>query len=291
MKIGLFARYLKEVDFKFVQSLLESFEERRIEVSFYKSFWESIKEKIVLNKDYELFTEKSVLDVDFLLTLGGDGTLLNALPFVKCTPIPVLGVNLGNLGFLTSVGKENIESLADNLIQGRYSIDERTLLSLDSPKEQFHNENSFALNELSIHRKDDFSLLGISLFIDDTYVTDYFGDGLIVATPTGSTAYSLSCGGPILTPDSECFVITPIAAHTLTLRPIIIHDKAVIKLVIRQFRNNYFVSMDSQRIAFETPIEIVVSKADFMLKLVRMEHNTFYTSIRNKLMWGENNKR
>ncbi|MDL2315029.1 NAD kinase [Bacteroidales bacterium OttesenSCG-928-C19] len=289
MNVGIFARYIKENDIEYVQFLLDSLHKKNIKVFFYKPFWDDIQSDIKTDITPQLFTENCFLNVDFLLTLGGDGTLLNALPFVMNTSTPVLGINLGNLGFLTSVGKEGIECLVDNLILKKYSIDERTLLCVNSPTELFPN-NPFALNELSIHRKDDFTLLGISLFIDDQYVTDYFGDGLIVATPTGSTAYSLSCGGPILTPDSKCFVITPIAAHTLTLRPIVIHDQSKIKLIVRQFKKNFYVSLDSQRIAIDTSVEICLSKADSSLKLVRMENNTFYTSIRNKLMWGESNR-
>ena len=291
MKIGIFSRYFKDEDLQFVLILLESFHRNHIKLSLFKPFWERIKEHFHSIPEPELFTENENLDVDFLLTLGGDGTLLNALSFVQCKSIPVLGINLGNLGFLTSVGKDDIEHLAENILQKRYSIDERTLLSVELPKGYDNPYNGFALNELSIHRKDDFSLLGISLFIDGQYVADYNGDGLIIATPTGSTAYSLSCGGPILTPDSRCFVITPIAAHTLTLRPIIIQDLSEIRLIVRQFKKDYYVSLDSQRVAFDSSVEIRLSKADFTLKLVRMENNTFYTSIRNKLMWGESHRK
>ena len=226
---------------------------------------------------------------DYLLSIGGDGTLLSSVQFVRPDAPesfpPVLGINFGHLGFLTTVGRENLHGMLDELLEGRFTLEERSLLQLSTINYELSTQ--FALNEVFVHRTEEASLLRTQVYVDDQYVATYAGDGVIVATPTGSTAYSLSCGGPILTPDSRGLLITPISAHTLTLRPIIIPDTAQIRLHIE---DDYFLGTDSRRTSCRGALnggnDLLLEKAPFTIRLVRLGQQNFFTAIREKLMWG-----
>lgn len=224
---------------------------------------------------------QSLAGVDFILSIGGDGTLLSAARLAAERHIAVAGVNFGHLGFLTTAGKEDVETLVDDLVEGRFSIEERSLLAVEMSG---HQPFPPALNEVSIQRKEYRSFLKVDVFVDDSFVSCYSGDGVIVATPTGSTAYSLSCGGPILTPDSGCFVITPIAAHSLSLRPIVVSDTSVIRL--RPHVDGFHpaaMTLDSDWFLMETPGEVAVSKANVSLPLMRLNHQHFFNALHEKL--------
>lgn len=227
----------------------------------------------------ELHDGDSADGCDYLFSIGGDGTLLSTVQFIRrdnptAFP-PVLGINFGHLGFLTSVGKENLHGMTEELLAGRFTLEDRTLLQLSS---------GYALNEVFVHRTEEASLLRTEVYIGNHYVATYAGDGVIVATPTGSTAYSLSCGGPILTPDSRCLAITPISAHTLTLRPIIIPDTAQIRLHVC---DDCFLGIDSRRTTLAGGTDLTLTRAPFAIRLVRLGSQNFFTAIRDKLMWGE----
>lgn len=214
---------------------------------------------------------------DFLLSVGGDGTLLSCVQFVHADSHfpPIMGINFGHLGFLTTVGRDQMDHLADDLLDGRYTLEERSLMQAG---------DTYALNEVFVHRSEEASLLRTQVHVDGLYVATYAGDGVIVATPTGSTAYSLSCGGPILTPDSRCIAITPISAHTLTLRPIIVPDTARIELHTDAGR--HILGLDSRRQAVDGPTTLTLSRAPFSIRLVRTAGQNFFSAIRDKLMWG-----
>jgi NAD+ kinase len=223
----------------------------------------------------------SVDGCDFLFSIGGDGTLLSSVQFVRSSNPsgfpPILGINFGHLGFLTTVGKEDFGAMIEDLIAGHYSLEQRTLLQI--------NEESYALNEVFLHRSEESSLLRTQVFVDGDYVATYAGDGVIVATPTGSTAYSLSCGGPILTPNSKGLLITPISAHTLTLRPIIVPDTS--KLLLRvENADQFTLGMDSRRRQLQGSVELSLQRAPFTISLIRMNTQNFFSAIRDKLMWG-----
>lgn len=221
----------------------------------------------------------SVDGCDFLFSIGGDGTLLSSVQFVHSSDPaafpPILGINFGHLGFLTAAGKESVGTLVDDLLQGRYTLETRTLLEVNG---------GYALNEVFLHRSDASSLLRTEVTVDGDYVATYAGDGVIVATPTGSTAYSLSCGGPILTPDSRCLVITPVCAHTLTLRPIIVPDSATV--VMRVEGANYTLGIDSSRTTLHGSTQLTLRRAPFTINLVRTGSQSFFSAIRDKLSWG-----
>lgn len=250
----------------------------------------------------------SVDGFDYLFSIGGDGTLLSSVQFIHSTRPdafpPILGINFGHLGFLTTAGKENLSTLVVDLLEGRFTLERRTLLTIQTPALQTRPSGSgssapspvnYALNEVFLHRPEASSMLRTEVYVDDLYVATYAGDGVIVASPTGSTAYSLSCGGPILTPDCGCFVITPIGAHTLTLRPIIVPDSSRLRLVTvpashhagsRPSDEPFTLGMDSRRVTLYGSATLNLSRAPFSIRLIRMNTQNFFSAIRDKLMWG-----
>lgn len=235
---------------------------------------------------------------DFLLSIGGDGTLLSSVHLIGNRDIPVLGINFGHLGFLTTAGRDDTDTLVSDILGGRYTLEPRTLLQITTHYHRSHSEplskiSLIALNEVCFHRTIDGPLLHTDLYVDNDFVATYAGDGLIVATPTGSTAYSLSCGGPILTPNSGCFVVTPIAAHNLTLRPIIVPDTARLRLVthpspqaINSVSPSFNLSADSQQLHLPCGTETHLSRAPFTIRLVRLHRQTFFNAIHQKLGWN-----
>lgn len=265
MKIALYYRHIDPADRQAFDTLTSALSERGIDT--------------VTLRDGD-----SVDGCHYLFSIGGDGTLLSSVQFVRSSnPAafpPILGINFGHLGFLTTVGKENLHGILDDLLVGRYSIEERTLLQADRGNAQ----TAYALNEVFVHRGDDMSLLRTQLFVDGLYVATYAGDGVIVATPTGSTAYSLSCGGPILTPDSRCLAITPISAHTLTLRPVIIPDTARISLKVEGHQSILGIDSRRENILGDTALDLRL--APFSIRLIRTAGQNFFSAIRDKLMWG-----
>lgn len=223
-------------------------------------------------------------DVDVVLSVGGDGTLLSSVHLIGATGIPVLGVNFGHLGFLTTANKENVSQMVESLKAGDYNIEKRTLLKV-AMSERGENPQ-FVLNEVSMHRTLDNPLLRVRVYVDGQYLANYSGDGLIVATPTGSTAYSLSCGGPILTPDSGCIVITPIGAHTLTLRPMVLSDKVSILLQPEGESSKLMLGTDSTSRLISSSQSVVLSRHENELRLIRLPRQNFFSALRNKLLWG-----
>ena len=222
----------------------------------------------------------SVDGCDFIFSIGGDGTLLSSVQFVHSSDPaafpPILGINFGHLGFLTAAGKESVGTLVGERLQGHYTLETRSLLEVNG---------GYALNEVFLHRSDASSLLRTEVTVDGDYVATYAGDGVIVATPTGSTAYSLSCGGPILTPDSRCLVITPVCAHTLTLRPIIVPDTATVVMRV-DGAENYTLGIDSRRTTLHGSTQLTLRRAPFSINLVRTGSQSFFSAIRDKLSWG-----
>lgn len=223
--------------------------------------------------------------VDFLLSLGGDGTILDTLTLVQDSELPVLGINLGRLGFLTGVGQDELINALEALQKGHFSMDKRGLLRLESDRNLFGKVN-YALNELTIHKKDSSSMITINTYLNGEFLNSYWADGLIIATPTGSTGYSMSCGGPIVAPYSGNFVITPIAPHNLSVRPIVVSDKNVISLEVES-RTPYFIAtLDSRSVTIDTAISLAVRKEDFAMNLIRLGSSNFLDTLRRKLNWG-----
>jgi NAD+ kinase len=258
-----------------------------------EKFLKILYEQEILKREYKTFKEYSCLDssFDILVSIGGDGTILRAATFVRDSGIPIIGINAGRLGFLAKVQKENIESFLQVVIEKKYTISKRALLSLEcSPENEQINELNFAMNEVTVSRKDTTSMITIETSLNDEYLNSYWADGLIISTPTGSTGYSLSCGGPVLTPEVKSFVITPIAPHNLNARPLVIPDDTEIKLKVSGREEQYLVSLDSRIATLNNNSVLTIRKTEFYINMVEIPNETFLKTLRNKLLWGEDKR-
>jgi len=287
MRIAIYGRNTEDNLSGYIQLLFDKLKSYDAELIIYKPFHNFIKNKLSVNSNVKTFNSHTDINgkVDYLLSLGGDGTFLETLNFVRDSGIPVLGINTGRLGFLANVAREEIEAALEALDKKNFVIEERTLLSVVSPPNLF-GEVNYGLNELTLLKKDSSSMITIHTSINGNFLNSYFADGLIVATPTGSTAYSLSCGGPLIMPGSQNFVITPIAPHNLNVRPLVISDNNSITLKVEGRSPSYLLSLDSKNVTIDSGIELTIKKANFCINIIQMENQNFYTTIRNKLLWG-----
>lgn len=287
MRIAVFGKAFSEENKVYIQHLIDELEDRNISILIYEPFYQKIKDLVEVRHTLEFFNDNEGIKdkADFLFSIGGDGTLLDTITIVRDSGIPIIGINLGRMGFLSSVSKERIKESIGHLIANKFKLDQRTLLRLETTENLFGDLN-YALNELTVYKKDPFSMLKIQAFINDEFVNSYWADGLLISTPTGSTAYSLSLGGPIILPRSQNFVITPIAPHNLTVRPVVIPDSNKIKIkVVGRFKD-FFVGLDSRSLPIDSSIELSVMREDFHINLIQLEDESYFTTIREKLMWG-----
>lgn len=290
-KIALFGKSFDQEGMIYLQQLLDKLNTLHCELLIYEPYYNKIENQVAIKCNATLFNTHEELrkSADMLLSIGGDGTLLDTITLVRDSGIPVLGVNLGRLGFLSSISKDEILPAIDQVFHGNYSLDQRTLISLDT-RESYFGSLNFALNEFSITKLSTHSLAVINVYVDDKFLNTYWSDGLLIATPTGSTAYSLSCFGPIVAPDSENFVITPIASHNLTVRPIVIPDKCTIRVTVGGRNQQYQVGLDSRFQQIDFNIEMVIRRAAFKINLVQLNNKDFFTTIREKLLWGKDQR-
>jgi len=237
--------------------------------------------------NFEFFSSSDELDqtVDFLISLGGDGTILDTVTLIKNKNIPILGINYGRLGFLAGISKTELKTVVDALVNRTYVVDKRTLIHLDADKELFDN-TPFALNEFSLHKRDISPMIKINTYLNGEFLNTYWCDGLIVATPTGSTGYSMSCNGPIVFPESASFVITPVAPHNLNVRPIVVPDNNIISFEVESRSDKFICAMDARREIVNTGIQLAVKKEKFSISLVRLNENNFLSTLQTKLTWG-----
>ena len=226
--------------------------------------------------------------VDLFFTFGGDGTLVTSLLFVQDSEIPIVGVNTGRLGFLASFTKEQVFVELDSLLKGKYKISKRSVIEIVSPK--IPSFFPFALNDITISRKETTSMITVESYINDEFLNVFWGDGVIISTPTGSTAYSLSCGGPIISPENENFVITPIAPHNLNVRPLIVNDHSEFRLLVDSRVSQFSLSLDSRLVHVNTETELIIRKAQFKILLIQPDNLSFYETIRQKLLWGKDKR-
>lgn len=287
MKVAIYGRCTQDNSSEHIQQLFHKLNEYKSELYIHEPFYSFIKQKLEITGAIKTFSSHNELKgkVDYMLSLGGDGTFLETLSFIRDSGIPVLGINTGRLGFLANVAKTEINSAIEALAAKKFSLEKRALLNVTAPQNLF-GEVHYGLNELTILKKDSSSMITIHAYINDEYLNSYFADGLIIATPTGSTAYSLSCGGPLVMPGSENFVITPIAPHNLNVRPLVISDNNKITLKVEGRSTNYLLSLDSKTEVIDSSVEIKVQKADFYLNLIKLENQNFFNTLRNKLLWG-----
>lgn len=287
MTIAILGNPYPEHFIKYVKHLIKRLESEHIKIIIEEEFNTFLQKHIRFNKKVSTFNSYEDLknSADFLFSIGGDGTLLKAVTYIRNSEIPILGINTGRLGFISSIYADQIDDTINDLLKDNYKINERTLLELDTNNKLF-KENNFALNEVAVSKKDTSSMIRIDAFVDEEYLNTYWADGLVVSTPTGSTGYSLSCGGPIIMPGTNNIIITPNAPHNLNVRPIVIDDKSVVTLKVEDRDQLALVSLDSRSRAFDSETELIIKKANFKIQLVQPQNNSFTSTIRHKLMWG-----
>lgn len=287
MRIAIYGRLLESANAPYIQELFDELTKRSIEVVVYRSFLPHLENKVRLPKKIGEFKHHSDIngEIDYLLSLGGDGTLLDTVPLIRDSNIPVMGINLGRLGFLSGVGKDLIPQAIQALEAQTFSLDKKDLVHVEANVPLFEGAN-FGLNEFSIHKRDIASMVVIHASLDGQYLNSYWCDGLIVATPTGSTAYSLSCGGPVIVPNASNFVITPVAPHHLNVRPVVVPDSSTITLELEGHQDSFLCSLDSRSAVIDSSYTITIEKESFSLQLIRLKESDFLSALRNKLLWG-----
>ncbi len=292
MKVALYSHTYQEDTLEYVVELLDELHKENAEVWIEADFYVFLSENRA-SKMYDTFTDTEGLDdsFDMFVSFGGDGTILQATTFVRNLGIPIVGVNTGRLGFLSTINKEEVRKVVQEFKNGKYTIIERSLVEvsteLDIPE---LNGLNFALNEITVSRKDTTSMITVETHLNGEYLTSYWADGLIVSTPTGSTGYSLSCGGPVIVPSVKSLILTPIAPHNLNARPLVISDDTLIRLKVSGREENHLISLDSRIASVENGKEINIKKADFVIKMIEYTSESFLKTIRNKLLWGEDRR-
>ncbi|MGX5819973.1 NAD kinase [Chitinophaga lutea] len=287
MHVALYSRGFVKDDLEDIRLLLAELRRQEITPVVFEPFFKELRPHVEFPPETDTFSRAADLDgrIEFLLSLGGDGTLLDTVSFVRDKGIPVMGVNFGRLGFLASIGREEIHEVVDSLVSRSYVIDRRTLIHLDASSPLF-GEVPYALNEFTIHKKDTSAMVKIHTYLNGEFLNTYWADGLIVATPTGSTGYSLSCGGPIVFPDAGSFVITPVSPHNLNVRPIVVPDDHVISFEVEGRSDQFICTLDSRMEVIDNRVQLAVKKEDFSISLLRLNEGNFLHTLRNKLLWG-----
>lgn len=286
MKIAIFGRLFQKKLGHHIQGLLQILDEKNVDISLFEPLSNFLSENKISEKEYPTFINHTELDgFDYVLSIGGDGTLLESATYVRDKNIPILGINAGRLGFLSTVTIEHIPEALEQLLNGSYQLDKRNLLQLDSDQDLF-GEVNFALNEFAILKRDTSSMIVVHTYIDGEFLNSYWADGLIVSTPTGSTGYSLSCGGPLMMPKTNNFIIAPVNPHNLNVRPMVVSNDSVLTFKIEGRSRKFLVSMDSRSKSVSASVQLLVKKAPFTTKLVELDNNNYFNTLRNKLNWG-----
>ena len=287
MQVAIYSRVIDYERPLEVKELFTELANHKIKPVLYQPFAEKIRQSIELPGDIDLFNASKDLDdsIDFVISLGGDGTLLDTVTLVRNKNIPILGINFGRLGFLASIGKEDFSTAVSALRNRTFLIDKRSLIHLDASEPLF-GDVPYALNEFAIHKTDNSPMIKIHTYLNGEFLNTYWADGLIVATPTGSTGYSLSCNGPVIFPDSSSFVITPVAPHNLNIRPIVVPDNNIISFEVEGRTDQFLCSLDSRKEIVNRQVQLAVKREKFTIGLVRLNENNFLQTLRNKLSWG-----
>lgn len=288
MKVAIYSRIIDQEDHSEIQDLFNELYSQQIEPVIYQPFFEQIIPSVRLNEHHiNTFSVSDDLDesIDFIISLGGDGTLLDTVTLVRNKNIPILGINFGRLGFLASIGKEELKIAVAAMVSRNFIVDKRSLIHLDASTHLF-GDTPYALNEFAIHKTDISPMIKIHTYLNGEFLNTYWSDGLIVSTPTGSTGYSLSCGGPIVFPESGSFVITPVAPHNLNVRPIVVPDDNIISFEVEGRSDNFICALDSRREIVPRNIQLAVRREKFDVSIIRLNENNFLSTLRNKLSWG-----
>jgi len=287
MRIAIYSRGIENNQHQDVIRLMDELAQEGIEPVFYQDFFNQFYSAIDIRHKYSTFNSPEDLDesIDCLMSLGGDGTLLDTVTLVTDKGTPVLGINYGRLGFLANIGREDLHMAIQALVNRTFVLDRRTLIHLDANIPLF-GKCPYGLNEFSLHKKDTSPMIKIHTYLNGEFLNTYWADGLIVATPTGSTGYSLSCNGPVVFPDSGSFVITPVSPHNLNIRPIVVPDTNIISFEVEGRTDGFLCTLDSRREIVTKEIQIAVKKEKFGVNLIRMNENNFLQTLRSKLSWG-----
>nr|WP_299385108.1 NAD kinase [Allomuricauda sp.] len=292
MKVAIYGQTFQEQDQTYVLELMEELQGINASVSIEEDFCNKI-DGCLAGFSHDTFSQEAGLDdsFDMFVSFGGDGTMLRAVTYVRDLGIPIVGVNTGRLGFLSTFKKEDVRKVITEFVAGAYSIEERSLVevAVNEDLEEFADIN-FALNEITVSRKDTTSMITVETYLNDEYLTSYWADGLIVSTPTGSTGYSLSCGGPVIAPSAKSLVLTPIAPHNLNARPLVISDDTHIRLKVSGREENHLVSLDSRIASIPNGKEIRIKKTNFNIKMIEYKSESFLKTLRNKLLWGQDKR-
>ncbi len=290
MKIGIFGYPFNDNEVEFIYNIIDFIEKHVDKVYIYKPFYDYLINSFDISIPHtKLFTEHDEVPscLDFMISIGGDGTFLETVAYVRNKGIPILGINRGRLGFLANVSKVEVERALSLIKERDYSIEKRVLFMLETKdRTNLHSEFPYALNEVTIHKKDTASMIAIKTFVNDEYLNTYWADGLIISTPTGSTAYSLSVGGPIVVPQSKNIIISPIAPHNLTVRPLVLPDDVELTFKVNSRSGSFLVTLDYRSEVFDNEMEFSIKKADFEVEMIKLPGSSFFRTIRNKLMWG-----
>ena len=292
MKVIIYGKQFGEEADQYIKLFYNKLISKGIEFITHQKFAEFLSHRTIPGFGHPTYSKPSDLnikEIDFLITIGGDGTILDTVSSIGNSEIPIVGINTGRLGFLANNAKENVENVIDLLMKNEFRLEKRSLLTLDTEDNLFGKYN-FAMNEITIHKKDSSSMIKLHTYVDGDFLNSYWADGLIISTPTGSTAYSLSCGGPILDPKSKNFIINPIAPHNLTARPIIIPDSSSIMVEVEGREEEFLVTLDSRSKTITNRYQLNISKSDFYINLVQFENQNFFRTIRNKLYWGQDRR-
>ena len=292
-KVAVFGQSYSVSAAKEINNLLDVLSEHHVEIHIESGFYRLLTEENVIDASFETYDSFDDLNssFDLMFTIGGDGTILRAVTYIRDLNIPILGINTGRLGFLATINKNSIRENVELIIEKKFSVQERTLLEVSlQPSIQGFEELNFALNEMTIARKNTTSMIGVKTSLDGEYLTNYWSDGLIIATPTGSTGYSLSCNGPVISPDSKNLVITPIAPHNLNARPMVISDDTKIDLLVDSREKEFLISLDSRIISVPEKTKVSIQKAGFCISTITPHSQSFLKTLRSKLLWGEDTR-
>lgn len=286
MKVAIHGRAFTDENIPLIQSVLQQLVEAGVEIFLFETFSDCVLKKNVFPNAFQIFA--SHLDfpqVDFAISIGGDGTLLESVTFIGDKQIPILGINTGRLGYLANISKSDIKLALTNILNSLYEIDERTLIKLESDKDLFQGVN-FGVNELAILKRDTSSMIIVHTYINDEFLNSYWADGLLVSTPTGSTGYSLSCGGPVVMPRCNSFIITPVSPHNLNVRPLVVPDDVHITFKIEGRGKNFLVALDSRSRTVDANVQLAAKKEKFKAKLITVTGVNYLNTLRTKLNWG-----
>ena len=292
MKIAIYGQSADKISKNIFLELLKISKSENILLLIEEKYNSVLLKKAKIDHNHEVFSTHNELDstVDLMITIGGDGTLLRSITFVRDLGIPIIGINTGRLGFLATLNQELLNTELKKILKGEFNVEERSLLEVNIDNNDNFSDFNFALNEVSVGRKNTTSMIEIKTTLNGEYLNTYWADGLIVSTPTGSTGYSLSCGGPIMTPSSQTFSITPIAPHNLNARPLVISDEIKIELSVEGREESHLLSLDSRINSLKNNVIIKIKKANYKIKLASFKNNSFYKTLRSKLLWGEDRR-